>query len=180
MISSWKHFLIKSGRFLCFWSVQVAPRGVELGPRRSQELKGSPELQNGGLRASEDAWMTISRLRHFSVKSGRFLCFGGVQVAQGVVEPGPRRSLELRGSPELQSGGLRKDVAKEVSQSSGWPGFGCIRFFWNSTFFPGHPKEEGFFDYLMHPKPGHPELCDTSLATHLGNFSSQASALGSL
>ena len=33
---------------------------VELGPRRSQELRGSPELQNGGLRALEDAWMTIS------------------------------------------------------------------------------------------------------------------------
>jgi len=61
----------------------VAQGGVDLGPRRSQELRGSPELQNGGLRALEDAWMTISRLRHFPVKSGRFLCFWSVQVAQG-------------------------------------------------------------------------------------------------
>ena len=40
------------------WSfrVQVAPGGVELRPRRSQEVKGSPELQNGGLRALEEAW----------------------------------------------------------------------------------------------------------------------------
>ena len=34
----------------------MAPGGVELRPRRSQEVKGSPELQNGGLRALEDAW----------------------------------------------------------------------------------------------------------------------------
>ena len=31
----------------------------------------------------------------------------------------------------------------------------------------------------MHPKPGHPELCQISLATHLGNFFSQATPLGS-
>ena len=31
---------------------------AELGPGRSQELKGSPELQKGGLRALEEAWMT--------------------------------------------------------------------------------------------------------------------------
>ena len=58
--------------------VQVAPGGVELRPRRSQEVRGSPELQNGGLRALEEAWMTIFCLRHFPVKSGRFLCFWGV------------------------------------------------------------------------------------------------------
>ena len=42
------------------WSfrLQVAPGGVELRPRRSQEVKGSPELQNGGLRALEEAWMS--------------------------------------------------------------------------------------------------------------------------
>ena len=40
------------------WSfrVLVAPAGVELRPRRSQEVKGSQELQNGGLRALEEAW----------------------------------------------------------------------------------------------------------------------------
>ena len=31
--------------------VEVAPGGVELSPWRSQEVRGSPELQNGGLRA---------------------------------------------------------------------------------------------------------------------------------
>ena len=30
---------------------------VELRPRRSQELRESPELQNDGLRALEEAWM---------------------------------------------------------------------------------------------------------------------------
>ena len=34
----------------------MAPGGVQLRPRRSQEVRGSPELQNGGLRALEDAW----------------------------------------------------------------------------------------------------------------------------
>ena len=53
---------------------QVAPGGVELRPRRSQEVKGSLELQNGSLRALEEAWMTNFRLRHFPVKFGRFLC----------------------------------------------------------------------------------------------------------
>ena len=36
--------------------LQVAPGGVELRPMRSQEVRGSPELQNGGLRALEEAW----------------------------------------------------------------------------------------------------------------------------
>ena len=40
--------------------LQVAPGGVELRPRRSQEFRGSPELQNGGLRALEEAWITTS------------------------------------------------------------------------------------------------------------------------
>ena len=42
------------------WSVrfQVVPGGVKLRPRRSQEVRGSPQLQNGGLRALEEAWVT--------------------------------------------------------------------------------------------------------------------------
>ena len=40
------------------FGVQVAPEGVELRPRRSQEVRGSLELQNGGLRALEEAWIT--------------------------------------------------------------------------------------------------------------------------
>ena len=61
-------FSVLLGRF------QVAPGGIELRPRRSKEVRGSPELQNGGLRALEEAWMTTFRLGHLSVKSGRFLC----------------------------------------------------------------------------------------------------------
>ena len=36
--------------------LHVAPGDVELRLRRSLELRGSPELQNGGLRALEEAW----------------------------------------------------------------------------------------------------------------------------
>ena len=36
--------------------LQVSPGGVELRPRGAQEGKGSQELQNGGLRALEEAW----------------------------------------------------------------------------------------------------------------------------
>ena len=37
----------------CLW---VVPGGVDLRSWNSQEVKGSPELQNGGLRALEEAW----------------------------------------------------------------------------------------------------------------------------
>ena len=50
----------------------VAPGGVELRLRRSQEVRGSLELKNGSLRALEEALMMISRLRHFPVKFGRW------------------------------------------------------------------------------------------------------------
>ena len=43
-------FSVLLGRLL------VAPGGVELRPWRSEEVRGSPELQNGGLRALEEAW----------------------------------------------------------------------------------------------------------------------------
>ena len=43
----------------------MAPGGVELRPGRSLELRESQELQNGGLRALEEAWTMTSRLRHF-------------------------------------------------------------------------------------------------------------------
>ena len=41
--------------------VQVAPGGDELRPRRSLEVRGSPRLQNGSLRALEEAWNDFSR-----------------------------------------------------------------------------------------------------------------------
>ena len=40
--------------------LQVVPGGVELRPMRSQEVRGSPKLQNGGLIALEEAWITTS------------------------------------------------------------------------------------------------------------------------
>ena len=92
------------------WSfrVQVAPGGVELRPRRSHEVRGSLELQNGGLRALEEAWMTTFRLRRYPVKSGHFLClFGRVQGWLREVWQDQEHSQEVRGSPELQNGGLR-------------------------------------------------------------------------
>ena len=51
--------------------------GVYLHPRRSQEVRRILELQNGVLRALEDAWMTTFRLRHFPFKFGCFLCSVG-------------------------------------------------------------------------------------------------------
>ena len=36
--------------------LKLVPEGVELRPWRSLEVRGSPELQNGGLRALEEAW----------------------------------------------------------------------------------------------------------------------------
>ena len=47
------NFSVKFGRFLRLW---VAPGGVDLRSWNSQEVKGSPELQNGGLKALEEAW----------------------------------------------------------------------------------------------------------------------------
>ena len=49
--------------------------GVKLGPPSSQEVRRSPELQNGGLRAPEEAWMTTSLLKYVLDKSGLVLCF---------------------------------------------------------------------------------------------------------
>ena len=36
--------------------LKLVPEGVELRPWRSLEVRGSPELQNGGRRALEEAW----------------------------------------------------------------------------------------------------------------------------
>ena len=63
--------------------VQMAPEGVELRPRRSQEVRGSLELQNGSLRALEEAWMTTS-IEEFSCQVWLFsVLLGRAQVAPG-------------------------------------------------------------------------------------------------
>ena len=55
-----RHFPVKSGRFLCFcWRVQGLPREVWQGQGQSQEVQGSLELQNSGLRGLEEGWMRI-------------------------------------------------------------------------------------------------------------------------
>ena len=87
--------------------VQVVPGGVELRPRRSLEVRRSPELQNGGLRALEEAWDDFL-LEAFSCQVWSFsVLLWRLQVAPGGVELCLRRSLEVRESPELQNGGLR-------------------------------------------------------------------------
>ena len=89
----WVFFCV-SGAF------QVAPGGVQLGPRRSQEVRGSLELQNGGLRALGEAWMMTFCLRRFPVKCGSFsVCLGRSRWLQEVsswVQGGPRRSGEAQ------------------------------------------------------------------------------------
>ena len=61
-------------------------------------VQGSLEPHNGGLRALEEAWMTTFCLRHFSVKSGRFLYSRGAsrwcQEGSSSVQGGLRRSRE--------------------------------------------------------------------------------------
>ena len=69
----WATLLGNSAVFL----FQGSRESVRLASRRSEEVRGSLELQNGGLRALKVAWMMIVRLRHFPVKFGRFLWFFG-------------------------------------------------------------------------------------------------------
>ena len=73
--------------------LQVSQGGVELRPRRSVEFRESHELQMGGLRALEEAWKMTFRLRHASVKFGRFLCFTRCRAAEG---SGPTGSFGCR------------------------------------------------------------------------------------
>ena len=80
---------------------------MKLRPRRFLEVRGSPELQNGGLKALEEAWDAFL-LEAFSCQVWLFsVLLGRLQVAPGGVELRPRRPQEVRGSPELQNGGLR-------------------------------------------------------------------------
>jgi len=77
---------------------------VELRPRRPQELRGSLELLNGGLRALEEAWMTTFRLRHF-LSSLVVVCpsFGASRWLQGLsscFQGGFGRSGEAQSSRE--------------------------------------------------------------------------------
>ena len=85
----------------------MAPGAVKLRPRRSQEVRGSLELQNGGLRVLEEAWDDFL-LEAFSCQVCSFsVLLGRLKLVPEGVELRPWRSLEVRGRPELQNGGLR-------------------------------------------------------------------------
>ena len=76
-------------------------------PRRSLEVRGSPELQNGALRALEELFDDFL-LEVFSCQVWSFsVLLGRLRVAPGGVKLRLRRSQEVRGSPELLNGGLR-------------------------------------------------------------------------
>ena len=107
-------FLIEA--FSCqVWSFSVLlgvsrwfQEGVELRPGRCLKLRESQEFQVCGLRALQEAWTMTFRLRRFSVKFGRFLCFRRCRARGWRVEgaggaslrleaQGPGRRLETRG-----------------------------------------------------------------------------------
>ena len=80
--------------------LRLVPEGVELRPWRSLQVRGSPELQNGRLRALEEAWDDFL-LKAFSCQVWLFsVSLGRLQVVPGGVEVRPRRSQEVKGSPE--------------------------------------------------------------------------------
>ena len=111
------------------------PRAPERWPESSRTVEGSLELQNGGLRALEDAWNDFE-IEAFSVKSGRFLVLRRLQVTPGGVELCPRRSLEFRGRPELQNGALR--ALEEAWENFLLEGTSCE--VWSFSVFCGVPR----------------------------------------
>ena len=90
------------------WSFCVqAPGGVELRPRHSQGVQGSPELENGGLRVLEEAWDEFLLEVYFCQVWSFSVFLASLGVPSGGLELRPWRSQEVKGSPELQNGGLR-------------------------------------------------------------------------
>ena len=116
--------------------VQVAPGGVELRPRRSREVRGSPELQNGSLRALEEAWMTTFRLRHFPVKSGRFLC-SAAPPGGSWLEAEARSKWVEAGGWKLEAFSWRLGLGARGSIKRGFGEQEC------STSFPGGNLVDG-------------------------------------
>ena len=70
-------------------------------------MKGSPELQNSGLRALEEAWDDFLLEVFFCQVWSCSVFLGSLGVVLGGVELHPWRSQEVKGSPELQIGGSR-------------------------------------------------------------------------
>ena len=111
----------------------VASGGVDLRLWRSQEVRGSQELQNGGLRALEEAWDDFL-LEAFFCQVWLFsVLLGRLWVAPGGVDLRSWRSQEVKGSPELQNGGLK-------ALEEAWDDFLLEAFFcqvWSFSVFLG-------------------------------------------
>ena len=109
------------------WSncVQVAPGGVELRPRRFQELRGSLELQNGRLRVLAEAWMMVFRLKHFlsSLVVFRSSVGGLASSRTSLGAVGKVSTPEMW--PESTWGCMESRLHISLSRL---PGFGYIRF----------------------------------------------------
>ena len=93
----WATFRGNSDVFLFQGSLE----NVQLGSRRSQEVRGSPELQNGGLRALEEAWDDFLLEAFFCQVWSSSVLLGHLRVAPGASScvPGvPRRSGEAQNS----------------------------------------------------------------------------------
>ena len=80
---------------------------MELRPRRSLEVRGSPEFQNGGLRALEEDWDDFLLEAFFCQVWSFSVLLGRLQVAPGGVELLPRRSLEVTRRALLQHNASR-------------------------------------------------------------------------
>ena len=95
--------------FLVIWTsrLQVSPGADKLCPGRSQAVRGSLELENGGLRALGEAWKATFAWQ-LSCQAGLAAWCPGV-VSRGVqgrwLEPGA--FFGVGRSLELQNGSLR-------------------------------------------------------------------------
>ena len=85
--------------------VELHPEGVELRPWRLQEIKGRPELQNGGLRVLEEVWDDFL-LEAFFCQVCSFSVAGSSQAGCRRCGAASLEDLEVRGSPEPHNGGL--------------------------------------------------------------------------
>ena len=116
---------------LVIWCVclQVDPGAVKLRPRRSQEVRGCLELQNGGPRALNEAWMMTFWLRHFSVKFGRFLSLWALACRAG-------REGGLAQSQEVTRRALLQHNAHRVIRKQGQNDFEVVpNYVWSAGGF---------------------------------------------
>ena len=87
--------------------VVLCPGGSELRPWRSQEVRESPELQKGGLKVLGEAWDDFLLEAFFCQVCSFLVLLGRLKLVPEGVELRTWRSLEVKGSPDLQNGGLR-------------------------------------------------------------------------